>query len=63
MKDYIEACLHMSRAPEFAFQKTLPKTLNKLKGLDGSRAAWKGARAGVLMSRYQEALSMVSKRF
>ena len=57
MKDYIEACLHMSRAPEFKFQKTLPKTLNKLKGLDGLlRAAWKGARVGVLMSRYQEAL-------
>ena len=47
MKDYIEAWLHMSRAPEFKFQKTLPKALSKLKGLDGLlRAAWKGARVG-----------------
>ena len=61
MKDYIEACLHMSRAPEFRFQKTLPKALNKLKGLDAlMRAAWKGARVGVLMSRYKEALVATS---
>jgi len=57
LKDYIEACLHMSRAPEFKFQKTLPKTLNKLKGLDDLlREAWKGARVRVLMGRYKEAL-------
>ena len=57
MKDYIEACLHMSRAPEFKFQKSLPKGLNKLKGLDDLlRASWKGARVRVLMSRYKESL-------
>ena len=57
LKDYIEACLHMARAPDFKFQKTLPKSLNKLKGLDNLlKAAWKGARVGVLMSRYNEAL-------
>ena len=57
LKDYIEACLHMARAPDFTFQKTLPKTLAKLKGLDELlRAAWKGARVGVLMGRYQEGL-------
>lgn len=57
LKDYIEACLHMSRAPEFKFQKTLPKSLAKLKGLDDLlRSTWKGARVRVLMSRYKEPL-------
>ena len=57
LKDYIEACLHMERAPDFKFQKTLPKSLMKLKGLDGLlRSTWKAARVRVLMSRYKEAL-------
>ena len=64
MKDYIEACLHMSRAPEFKFQKSLPGGIEQAqRSRRPLTASWKGARVRVLMSRYKESLVDAQQRF
>jgi hypothetical protein len=63
LRDYVEAALHISPAPEMKMAKSLPQRLAKLRGLgDLLRSTWKEARVSVLMGRYSERLGEAQRR-